>query len=65
MTEEQMKRWIDNAPYSQLLHRWRTAPLGDPFFRDEMGSYYREVMQRKRKEIGDAEAVRISKEIGW
>jgi hypothetical protein len=64
MTDEQ-KKWIDEASYEQLLRRWRTAPAGDLMFRDDTGDYYSQVMARKRDEVGNAEHVRASKEIGW
>lgn len=65
MNEKEMKKWIDNATYNELLFRWRTAPAGDPFFQGEIGDYYAEVMKKKREQIGDAEHVRASKSIGW
>lgn len=64
MTNEQ-KAWIDAASYEALLSRWRFAPVGDPFLQGEAGQYYKEVMSRKRNEVGDDEHVRASKAIGW
>ena len=65
MTEQQMKQWIDNASYSQLLGKWRFAPSGDPFFQGKMGDYYADVMFKKRKEVGEDVHVAASKNIGW
>ena len=65
MTKEEMKEWIDNASYEELLEKWRFAPIGDPFFKDEMGDYYSQVMNRKRSEITPKEHTRVSKNIGW
>lgn len=65
MNEKEMKEWIDNASYEDLLRRWRFAPSGSPFFQGEMGKYYEVIMARKRAEVGDAEHVRASKSIGW
>lgn len=65
MTNEEMKKWIDNASYGQLLSKWRFAPVGDPFFQGEIGDYYSEKMAEKRREVGDAEHVATSKRIGW
>jgi hypothetical protein len=65
MTEEQMIAWIDNASYYDLLRKWRFAKAGDPYFQGEVGTHYTEVMAAKKKEIGDEEHSRISKEIGW
>ena len=47
MTESEMRNWIDNAPYRQLLEKWRHARIGDPFFSDVMGKYFRDVMSKK------------------
>lgn len=65
MDEREMKEWIDNASYEELLRKWRFAPIGDPFFRGEIGDYYSKVMAQKRREAGEAEHVRASKSIGW
>jgi len=62
---EDMKTWIDKASYEQLLSRWRNAPAGSPYFCGEVGSYYTEVMKKRREEAGDAEHTRASKAIGW
>lgn len=64
MTEEQ-KSWIDNASYEELLRRWRFAPVGDPMFQGAAGDYYQAKMLKKRREIGDKEHTRASKNIGW
>ena len=63
--EDQMKIWIDTASYEELLRKTRYAPIGDPFFQDELGVYFRKVRQRKKAEVGIEEAIRISKKIGW
>lgn len=63
--EISMKKWIDNASYEALLSKWRSAPVGDPYFIDEIGIYYEDVLSRKRTEVGHDEAVRASKNIGW
>lgn len=64
MTPEQ-KKWIDETSYEELLRKWRFAPSSDPLFHGEAGMYYQQVLDRKRKEIGVDEHVRISKLIGW
>ena len=65
MTDDEMKQWIDNASYRELLSRWRFARSGNPFFQGEVGDYYAKVMRRKRAEVGDTEHTRASKAIGW
>ena len=63
--EEQMISWINNASYSELLRKWRFAKSGDPYFQGEVGDHYNKVMCEKKKEVGDEEHSRLSKEIGW
>ncbi len=67
MTVKEMKAWIDNATYEQLLGKWRFTPTGSPWFaRDTgMGDYYSKAIAAKQKEVGNAECVRASKAIGW
>lgn len=64
MTIKQMKKWIDEASYEELLRKWRFAPAGDPFFKQGtgMGDYYIQVMEEKKKGVN---ATAISKRIGW
>ena len=64
MTNEQMKEWIDNASYFNLLAKWRNAPTGDLFFQGEIGDYYSRKMQGKRNANNDVH-VQASKLIGW
>ena len=64
MTDAQ-REWIDNATYTQLLGRWRMAPIGDAMFQGGTGDYYAEVMKRKREEVGPGAHVAASKAIGW
>lgn len=65
MVDEKLKDQIDAMDYHSLLHIWRTAPSGNPLFEGEVGTYYREVMEKKCQEVGQAEHVRVSKIIGW
>ena len=65
MNKDEMKNWIDNASYEQLLSRWRFGTIGDPMFQGETGDYDCEVMKKKRGEVGNEEHVRASKSIGW
>ena len=64
LTEEN-KKCIDSLSYEQLLSRWRFAPSGDRWFQGETGDYWGSVMNKRKEEIGQDEAVRISKDIGW
>ena len=65
MTTEEMRKWIDEAPYEALLRRWRFEPSGSPWFQGETGKYYSEVLFRRREEIGPEKHTAASKTIGW
>ena len=65
MIDPELKTWIDNASYEELLRKWRQAPPGSPYFKGETGQYYADVMAQRRLEVGDEEHVRASKSIGW
>ena len=60
-----MKSWIDTASYEELLTKWRFSPSGSPWFQGEVGNYFGEMMNKRRAEVGEAEAVRVSKAVGW
>jgi hypothetical protein len=64
-TEKEIRAWIDNASYEELLRLWRNAPPGHPYFQDEVGDYYSKIMAEKRDAVGHEAAVRASKSIGW
>ena len=60
------KQHIDSMSYTQLLSRWRYAPLGDPWFEGETGDYWSDRMRELRSQHGgDAAHVAASKAIGW
>lgn len=50
--------------HETLLTKWRHAPVGDPMFQEETGEYFAKVLGKKRRGVGNAEHVRISKSIG-
>ena len=58
------KNHIDSLTYYQLLDRWRNAPVGDPWFQGETGSYWAKTLAKKRN-ADPAQAVADSKTIGW
>lgn len=64
MTKEQMIKWIDEATYEQLLHKWRFAHSGNLFFQGEVGEHYKTVMLKKRDQLDNDEQVRVSKAVG-
>ena len=59
------KKHIDSLSYEQLLTQWRFAPMGNRWFQGETGNYWGSAMNKKKEEIGQNEAVSISKSIGW
>jgi hypothetical protein len=65
MKEKEMKSWIDNADYMELLGKWRFAPVGSPWFQGELGDYYVAAMEKRRLETSQKDQVAISKSIGW
>ncbi len=62
MTIEEMKKWIDDASYEDLLRRWRFDPPGSPWFQGKLGDYYQQMMNKKRE---TADHVAASKRVGW
>jgi len=58
------KEHIDALSHYQLLSKWRTAPVGDPWFQGETGVYWGDRMREKRDEDPDG-AVLDSKALGW
>jgi hypothetical protein len=60
---EANKKHIDGLSYEQPLSHWRFAPVGDPWFEGETGTYWSKVMREKRD--AGADHVGASKRIGW
>lgn len=48
LTEENKKE-IYSKSYSELLSRWRFAPLGDRWFQGETGDYWAKRMKELRE----------------
>ena len=65
MTNDEMKKTIDESSYEDLLCRWRTAPVGSPFFMGDIGNYYFKIMAEKKAKLSHGEQVQASKNIGW
>lgn len=59
-----MRAWIDSADYETLLHKWRYAPAGDPYFIGDIGEYYSKVIREKKAELPEGKAAAISKKLG-
>jgi len=65
MTKQDMKDWIDNAGYEELLSKWRFEPVGSPWCHGEVGKHLARVLREQRKKVGDAVHAATSKRIGW
>lgn len=63
--EIEMKHWIDNANYEELLRKNRFSEAGSEYFQGEIGRYYLQVMADKKRQVGNEEHVAASKRIGW
>lgn len=61
---DETKALIDAMTLPEMLELWRNAPTGHPMFQDESGTYFGEVMKRKRAE-DPAGWTAASKAIGW
>lgn len=59
------KKGIDNMTYRAMLELWRTAPMGHHLFQGQIGKYFKDIMNEKRKQIGQDGHVAFSKSIGW
>ena len=60
------KAHIDALTLEELLRRWRFAPIGDPWFQGETGTYWAQRMKELRADPGGQAAhVAASKAIGW
>lgn len=57
------KEHIDSLSYTQLLSKWRFAPVGDSWFQGETGEYWGKRMAELRDQ--GADHVGASKSIGW
>ncbi len=58
------KQWIDEAPYEDLLRKWRFARVGDPMLQGDTGGYLSKMLTQKRN-ADPAAAVYASKRVGW
>ena len=65
MNNEEMKTWIDNASYEELLKKWRYAKSRDPFFFGEIGQHYKKVVGEKKSRLTHEQQVAASKSVGW
>lgn len=60
----ELKAKIDAMTYTEMLGKWRFAPLGDELFADESGEYFGYRMF-SLKDADPGAAVAASKAIGW
>ena len=62
---EELRKWITNASYKQLLEKNRFGPLGDPMFVGESGRLFMDCMFEQRNKLSTDEQIKISKESWW
>lgn len=62
---QRQQDWIDNASYEDLLRKARFAPIGDPYFQGELGSYFMTAMMLRRANLPPGEHTTTSKRVGW
>ena len=65
MIHQDIKDRIDHMSYTEMLSKWRFAPVGDPMFQGEIGDYFSMVMGKKKEVLADGEHSQVSKAIGW
>ena len=63
--EEQMRAWVDEASYEELLMRWRFAPSTDTIFHGDLGRHFVQTMASKKNALAISDQVTISKRVGW
>jgi len=56
---------FESMTYTDMLRIWRFSPAGNPVLQGESGDIFEKVFFRKKTDIGDNEATRISKLVGW
>jgi len=62
---EENKQAIDKMSYAELLHHWRFSHVGHKFFAGPLGVYFGKKMEERRSAMSPADAVAVSKFIGW
>lgn len=65
LTEREMLAWIKTASYEDLLRKWRTEPIGSPWFREDVGACFEKAFARARGKLSVEEVAEISKRVGW
>lgn len=65
MMTKHERQWIDAADYEALLRKIRDEPINSPWMTGETGQYLFQRYHRCKSLLSSAEAVRISKKVGW
>ena len=63
MTTDEMKAWIDEAPYKELLRKRRYEPAGSPWFQGDLFHYFERALARASLMLSHRERVAASKAI--
>lgn len=59
------RRWIDSASFEELYTKLRREKIGSTWFAGDTGTYFMARFKAAKQAAGSAEAVRVSKKIGW
>jgi len=63
---KELKASIDDMDYETMLYKWRFYPSEtDSIFEGESGDYFKDVMFKKKDNLPEGEAIKISKSVGW
>lgn len=64
MTIVELKTHILKMSYLDLLLSWKHAPKNDPFFVNEIGVFFKKVLDYKRELLSEEELAKINKLAG-
>ena len=65
LTDTDRIEWIDQAPYEDLLRKWRREPRGSAWCTGKVGEHYARTMRLARERIGPEAHAAASKAVGW
>jgi len=51
MTDAELRKWIDNATYEDLVKKWQTDPDDSRIFKGHVGKHYTKTMQAWKKKL--------------
>ena len=60
VSEAKMRQWINEASYTDLLKKNRTASFNDPMLKGTLGEHFRKTMTELKSELTTEEIVALS-----